>query len=71
MKWFEIVGLLDEYTPKVEKGYILYCKVYLNDINLTIDLNKSDELTLSSNDFLTIGKTTFYNIGAIKDIEFY
>ena len=71
MEKMEIIDLLLEYAPKVKKGQVFYCKVFLSDLNLTIDFKKSDELFLSSNDFLTIGDVCFYNIGAIKDIEFY
>lgn len=71
MEYNDLGSILSEHTDKWRKGYYLYCKVYLDDLNITIDYNNGDDISMSSNGFLTIGKTCFYQIGAIYDIEFY
>ena len=71
MEYDELGSILSEKVKKWEKGYYLYCKVFLDDLNITIDFKKGDTISISSNGFLTIGSTCFYQIEAIYDIEFY
>lgn len=71
MKTMELIDLININAPKILKRQVLYCKVFLSEINITIDFKGNEDVYLSSNGFLTIGDVTFYNIGGIRDIIFY
>lgn len=67
----ELCDIIAKHGKRFENGYYLYVKVFLSDLNITIDFKNGDKMFLSSNDFLQIGSTCFYQIDAIWDLEFY
>lgn len=72
MELKEMIEIINANRNKVEKHMYLYCKVYLNDINIFIDFKETNnKIYLSSNNFLKINDITFNNISEIIDIEFY
>lgn len=68
----ELCEIIAKHGQRLEKGYYLYVKVFLDDGNISIDLSEDgNSINLSSNGFLTINNVVFYDIGFIWDIEFH